>query len=209
MNRSFICRPLVIFTLIALPVCLFSGCGTADSKDKDFHTSGSQEADQRAEQRIDQSQQLRGPKADEDQKGQQQTLYARLGGAAAIDAILDDFLSRVIQDPRVNWSRQGVTSGGMLGIGEQDVSWKSDPASLGRLKRHMAQFIALATGGPAEYQGKPMKDSHKGMNISNVEFDAAVGDLKASLDACQIPTQEQKELLAIIETTRPQIVEKR
>jgi hemoglobin len=47
------------------------------------------------------------------------------------------------------------------------------------------------------------------MNISNVEFDAAVGDLKASLDANHIATQEQKELLAIIETTRPQIVEKR
>jgi hemoglobin len=44
------------------------------------------------------------------------------------------------------------------------------------------------------------------MHISNPEFDAALGDLKASLDRQQVPNKEQKELLAIIESTRPQIV---
>ena len=47
------------------------------------------------------------------------------------------------------------------------------------------------------------------MHISNPEFDAAVGDLKASLDVLKIPNKEQKELLAIVESTRPQIVTKR
>ena len=40
------------------------------------------------------------------------------------------------------------------------------------------------------------------MHISNPEFDAAIGDLKASLDKLQIPNKEQKELLAIVESTR-------
>ena len=44
------------------------------------------------------------------------------------------------------------------------------------------------------------------MRITNPEFDAAVGDLKATLDKLQIPNTEQKELLAIVESTRPQIV---
>jgi hemoglobin len=47
------------------------------------------------------------------------------------------------------------------------------------------------------------------MKISNSEFDAAVGDMKATLDHLRVPTEEQKELLAIIETTREQIAEKR
>jgi len=47
------------------------------------------------------------------------------------------------------------------------------------------------------------------MRIANAEFDAVVGDLKASLDKLQIPNKEQKELLAIIESTRPQIVTQR
>jgi len=44
------------------------------------------------------------------------------------------------------------------------------------------------------------------MNITNPEFDATIGDLKATLDKLQIPNREQKELLAIVESTRPQIV---
>ena len=54
-----------------------------------------------------------------------------------------------------------------------------------------------------------MKSAHTGMQITNTQFDASVGDLKATLDKLQIPTAEQKELLAIIESTRPQIVEVR
>ena len=48
-----------------------------------------------------------------------------------------------------------------------------------------------------------------GLHISNAEFDASVGDLKATLDKLQVPNPEQKELLAIIESTRPQVAEER
>ena len=54
-----------------------------------------------------------------------------------------------------------------------------------------------------------MKQVHTGMRISNAEFDASIGDLKATLDKFAIPTAEQKELLAIIESTRSQVVEER
>ena len=47
---------------------------------------------------------------------------------------------------------------------------------------------------------------YENLQITNAEFDASVGDLKATLDRLQIRNQEQKELLAIIESTRPQIV---
>jgi truncated hemoglobin YjbI len=54
-----------------------------------------------------------------------------------------------------------------------------------------------------------MKANHEHMHIANPEFDAALGDLKASLDKQKVPNQEQKELLSIIESTRPLIVEQR
>jgi truncated hemoglobin YjbI len=54
-----------------------------------------------------------------------------------------------------------------------------------------------------------MRSAHTAMRISNAEFDAAIGDLKASLDKLQIPNKEQKELLAVAESTRPQIVVQR
>jgi truncated hemoglobin YjbI len=70
-------------------------------------------------------------------------------------------------------------------------------------------LVARATGGPVHYDGKEMKSAHAGMHIGNPEFDATLGDLKASLGRLQIPNKEQKELLSIIESTRPQIVTQR
>jgi hemoglobin len=89
------------------------------------------------------------------------------------------------------------------------VAKRATPENVASLEKHLAQFLALATGGPAQYDGKEMTPTHAGMRISNPEFDAAIGDLKASLDKLQIPNKEQKELLAIVESTRPQIVTQR
>jgi ABC-type dipeptide/oligopeptide/nickel transport system permease subunit len=66
-----------------------------------------------------------------------------------------------------------------------------------------------ATWGSMLYEGRDMKSVHAGMKITNAEFDATIGDLKATLDKLGVPTEEQKELLAVIETARPQIAEKR
>ena len=77
------------------------------------------------------------------------------------------------------------------------------------MKKHIGQFLAVATGGPTTYQGRDMREVHKGMQITNAEFDAAVGDLKATLDKLAVPTAEQKELLAVIESARTQVVEER
>ena len=61
-----------------------------------------------------------------------------------------------------------------------------------KLKKHLVQFIVLATGGPVHYDGKEIKSVHAGMKISNPEFDAVLGDLKASLDRLQIPTRNKR-----------------
>ena len=52
-----------------------------------------------------------------------------------------------------------------------------------------------------------MKTAHAGMEITDAEFNALAGDLKASLDTFKVPAQEQKDLLAAVETTRKDIVE--
>jgi len=136
------------------------------------------------------------------------SLYERLGGDHGLETIVEDFTPRAMEDPRVNWQRQGIKSGGLFHHRE-NLAWKSTPQNVAQLKKHMVQFLSLATGGPAHYDGKDIKPAHAGMHITNPEFDAAIGDLKASLDKLRIPNKEQKELLATIESTRPQIVEER
>jgi hemoglobin len=73
----------------------------------------------------------------------------------------------------------------------------------------MVQFLSLAAGGPVKYDGKEIKILHADMQITKPEFDAAIGDLKASLDKLQVASDVQKDLLAIVESTRPLIVPER
>lgn len=199
----------------ALVLALLGGFGCAasdDQQDPGFFTSGSREADQRAEQRVAKLQQMRGKGADEQDpqaEAAKKSLYDRLGGAEGIRAIVDDFVVRAVADPRVNWERKGVRTGGFLRIGRRNAEWQANDQNSTRLKKHLAQFLSLATGGPSQYDGRDIKDVHKGMRITNAEFDAAVGDLKATLDKLQVSTAEQKELLAIVESTRLQVVAER
>lgn len=136
-------------------------------------------------------------------------LYDRLGGQAGISNLVADFTQRAMDDPRVNWSRRGVTQGGLSIHSGKSVAWNPTSQHIELLKSHLTEFLALATGGPAQYTGKQIEGVHANMHISNPEFDAAIGDLKASLDRLKIPNKEQKELLAIVESTRPEIVTKR
>jgi hemoglobin len=203
-----------------------SGCANRDAEKRDdFFTSGSNEADQRAEQRIARDEQLKGEKETEKENktttvdvggnGEKQKapgkkpLYDRLGGEKGIAAIVDDFVTRVLADPRVNWERKGVTRGGLSLRRNESVAWDPNAQNVERLKKHMGQFLSLATGGPTVYEGRDIKEVHGGMHVSNPEFDATIGDMKATLDKLQVPNDEQKELLAILESTRPQISESR
>jgi hemoglobin len=210
--------------LLAITVWGLAGCGSSKTtKEKDeFFTSGSREADQRASQRMAKEQQLSGSseEGDKDKKGKgttngepakaegKVTLFDRLGGEQGINALVEDFTARALEDPRVNWERKGVKRGLLSGRNEP-ATWTATPENVATIKKHLVQFLSLATGGPPNYDGKDMRSAHDGMRISNPEFDAVVGDLKASMDKLRIPDKEQKELLAIVESTRPQIVTER
>jgi hemoglobin len=234
------------FTIKKLFVCLMAsaaamaiaGCraSPAQKANTNFFTSGSREADQRASQRMAQSEQLTGSGEGAGEKGvkkaevkepvpgtaapagstnkaaqatEKLSLFDRLGNQAGISNIVADFTPRVMDDPRVNWSREGVTHGGFSIHHGKSEAWKPTPQNVALLKKHLVEFLALATGGPAHYTGRQIEPVHANMHISNPEFDAAMGDLKASLDKLKIPNLEQKELLAIIESTRPEIVTQR
>jgi len=228
-------QPLTL-VLLVLVIALAAGCGGGKptKQSTDFFTSGSREADQRASQRMAQSEQLSGtgegageknvkkavvPPATNDapadatnQAAQAQgklALYDRLGAEAGISNIVADFTPRVLQDPRVNWDRKGVKQGGFSIHSGKSVTWNATPENVALLQTHLVQFLTLASGGPAHYEGKEIKSTHGDMHISNPEFDAVLGDLKASLDKLRLPNTEQKELLAIVESTRPLIVSER
>lgn len=113
-------------------------------------------------------------------------LYDRLGGQAAIRAVVDDFIGNVAADTRINK--------------------RFASADIPRLKTRLVEQICEASGGPCKYAGASMLDAHRGMNISDAEFTALVEDLVKSLDKFKVPAPEKNELLAALGSMKPQIV---
>ena len=116
-----------------------------------------------------------------------QSLYDRLGGMDAIVAVVDDFVGRCAADSRINGK-----------FARSDVP---------RLKKMLVDQVASATGGPATYSGRSMRETHDGMGVTAGEFDALVGNLVDTLNAFSVPAAEQGELLGILGPLRSDIVE--
>ena len=119
------------------------------------------------------------------------TLYDRLGGKPAITAVVDQFVTNVAGDKRIN---------------KFFVADVKDPARLARFKTNLVNLICQGTGGPCKYTGKSMKDAHKGMGITDADFNALVDDLVAALNKFNVSAQNQKDLLAILGPMKPDIV---
>jgi hemoglobin len=126
------------------------------------------------------------------------SLYDRLGGQPAVTKVVDSFVARAAPDPNVNFTRKGIPG----------AEWDPTPENVAHLKQGLVDFITVATGGPNNYKGKSMKEAHKNMQITDAQFNAIAGDLKAALDDNKVPANLQKELLDIVGTTRKDIVTK-
>jgi hemoglobin len=112
-----------------------------------------------------------------------ESLYTRLGGVDAITAVTDKFLANVAADNTIN---------------AQFAETVANPSRLQLLRLNLIDQICAGSGGPCIYKGKSMLEAHQGMNITDAQFNALVGDLVASLDFYSVPTKEKDDLLAIL-----------
>ncbi len=115
------------------------------------------------------------------------SLYERLGGLDAINAVIDSFVARCAGDDR--------------------ISPKFERTDIPRLRKMLVDQVCEATGGPCTYTGRSMLETHDGMGVTAGEFDALVEDLVATLDEFDVPKAEQDELLAVLGSMRAEIVE--
>ena len=125
--------------------------------------------------------------------GHNDALYKSLGGKKAITAVVDEFVSRVAADTRIN------------GFFQQAAS---DPKRLASFKMKLVNQICEAAGGPCKYTGKDMKTAHAGMGVSDADFNALVEDLVGALDKFHVKEQDKQTLLSVLGPMKPQIVEK-
>jgi hemoglobin len=80
---------------------------------------------------------------------------------------------------------------------------------MARLKRLLVQQICAGSGGPCKYEGRSMREAHRGLGVRNRDFDALVEDLVMSLNKFGVRPREQRELLAVLGPMRRDIVQRR
>jgi hemoglobin len=120
------------------------------------------------------------------------SLYERLGGVYSIATVVDDFIDRVMTDPRLNANPR-----------VNEAHHRVLPPGF---KYLVTEMVCWASGGPQTYTGRPMAESHAEMKISGNEWDAFLNDLQQTLDKFAVPAEEQEELKAIVNSTRSDIV---
>jgi hemoglobin len=130
------------------------------------------------------------PKTD----SKKEPLWDRLGGEKKVRSIVKDFLKTVEADKAVNFFRDGKV--------------KLDAKGEARMEQLFVELVSLFTGGPLEYSDKrTLLDVHKGMKITDAEFDAMLADLRKTLEQHKVGKAESEELLKHFAATRTVIVE--
>ncbi|MDP3683438.1 MAG: group 1 truncated hemoglobin [Ignavibacteria bacterium] len=120
------------------------------------------------------------------------TLYDRLGGQDAIDAVVDHFYNIMLKDDRV-----------------KHFFINTD---MTRQRDHQKRFVAVALGGSNAYRGKAMCEGHthlvEKMGLNDAHFDATVENLVRAMRNLKVPESLIVEVVAVVETTRNDALDK-
>jgi hemoglobin len=110
------------------------------------------------------------------------SLFDRLGGSSGIKAIVDDIVARHMENPVIQ---------------ARFRPYLETPDKIDAVKKHTCAFLEAGSGGTAQYAGRTMQAAHRGMNISEAEFMAALDDILAALRKRGVDEQSQRDVLAI------------
>lgn len=114
------------------------------------------------------------------------TLFARLGGQAAINAVVAEFVDTTGTDPRISQYFTNVDKE--------------------KLKTAMYVHVCSITGGGCTYEGKSMLAAHTGMKLSQADFDAFLDDLALTLNKLKVPEPQHGELVAAFRAMQADVV---
>ncbi len=117
------------------------------------------------------------------------TLFAQLGGEAAVNAAVDVFYRKVLGDYRINRFFDNVN------METQAAKQKA--------------FLTMAFGGPNNYSGKDMRDGHAKLvklGLSDEHFDAVLEHLAATLTELGVSAELTAQVIALAETTRTDVL---
>lgn len=119
------------------------------------------------------------------------SLFERLGGSGGINALVEDIVALHMENPVIQ---------------PRFRPYLETPDKLAITKQHLCAFLEAGSGGACEYTGRDMQEAHRGMNISEAEYMAAIDDILSALQKHEVDEQTQKDVLAIAYSLKGQIM---
>lgn len=119
-------------------------------------------------------------------KAREDSLYQKLGGKAAIDAVVDAFYVKVLADKRVNDFFADV--------------------SMDKQRRKQKEFLSAAFGGPLPWTGKDMRKAHEGMGLTEEHFNAIAENLVGTLKDFKVKQELIDQVVAIAVSTKDDVL---
>ncbi|KAA9399392.1 group 1 truncated hemoglobin [Haloarcula sp. CBA1130] len=116
-----------------------------------------------------------------------QSIFERIGGRDAVEAVVSDFYDRVLDDP-------------VLQPYFEDTDMQE-------LYSHQTQFISAVAGGPVDYDGGDMETAHEGLGITEDAFAKVATHLEAALRANGVPDDDVEAILTEVAAMEDDIVE--
>ena len=114
------------------------------------------------------------------------SIYEAVGGRAALRAAVDVFYRRLLADPELA---------------------RFFPAGVGvRHRAFLVTALGDALGGPENYRGPHLADSHRDLGITDAQFDRTAGHLSDALDELAVPRPLTDQIIGIVAGLRPVIV---
>jgi hemoglobin len=119
------------------------------------------------------------------------SLFERLGGSAGINALVEEIVALHMENPVIR---------------SRFRPYLDTPEKLSITKQHLCAFLEAGSGGSAQYSGRDMRAAHRGMNINEAEYVAALDDILASMRKRGIDADTQKDVLAIAYSLKGEIL---
>lgn len=120
-----------------------------------------------------------------------ETLYDRLGGWNGIDKLCDRIVELHLQNQVVGPRYQALSE-----------------EATDRAREKVKEFLAAGSGGPVEYTGRSMLETHTGMNVSAAEYVAVVDDIMQAMNEMEYPRPVCDEVLGIAYSLKEEIIHK-
>ncbi|OAI04325.1 globin [Methylomonas methanica] len=119
------------------------------------------------------------------------SLYERIGGEAAVNAAVDVFYGKVLDDYRINRFFERT--------------------DMPKQVEHLKAFMTVAFGGPNNYTGRSLRDGHARlvkMGLNDSHYDAVMEHLGATMHELNVPEDLIAEAAALVESVRGEVLGK-